>query len=182
VIMALDRLRPASELAASRPHGDRLKYVGGCRCAECRAANAAYERMRQHARKAGDWNGIVPAVRARRHLLMLSLRGIGRLAVAAATDLSRTNLAKIRAGRRHNIRARTERKILLVTTAARSDGSLVPSAMLWRRLGELLNEGYTKSFLARELGYVGPALQFSRGKVTARNDADVERLHRKLTT
>ena len=60
-------LKPASELAAKRPHGDRLRYVAGCRCDLCRKANSTYERERQKARAAGDWNGIVDAAKARQH-------------------------------------------------------------------------------------------------------------------
>lgn len=59
-------LKPAAELAKVRPHGTRLKYVGGCRCDACRSANSAYERDRQLARKHGDWNGLASARRARR--------------------------------------------------------------------------------------------------------------------
>lgn len=44
-------------LAASKPHGVRLRYMAGCRCLKCRMANSNYETMRARARKAGDWNG-----------------------------------------------------------------------------------------------------------------------------
>ena len=54
-------LRSAVELAAGKPHGTRIRYVGGCRCLPCRAANSRYESERQAARKLGDWNGLVDA-------------------------------------------------------------------------------------------------------------------------
>lgn len=54
-------LKPVAELAEQRSHGDRLKYLAGCRCVPCRAANSRYEVARAAARKAGDWNGLVPA-------------------------------------------------------------------------------------------------------------------------
>jgi hypothetical protein len=47
---------PMDELGRRRPyerevpHGDRRRYVRGCRCGECRAANAAYTRMRVSSR------------------------------------------------------------------------------------------------------------------------------------
>ena len=85
------------------------------------------------------------------------------------------------APRKRQIRARTERKILAVSRAQASDRSCVPAARTWKLIGELLDEGYTKSRLARRLGYVVPALQFNRERVTVRNATRVQRLHRALT-
>ena len=70
--MNLDSLRSAADLSATKPHGTRLKYMGGCKCMLCRAANSRYETERAVARKNGDWNGIVDARAARRHILKLS--------------------------------------------------------------------------------------------------------------
>lgn len=174
-------LRPAAELAAGRPHGDRLRYVAGCRCDDCRAGNAAYERMRIAARAAGDWNGLVPADRARAHVLALSRKGVGRRAIAAASDVGETCLVAIRSGRKRRIRARTERAILAVTTAVAFDHALVPAVATWRRIRALLEEGYTERFLSKQLGYKGHYLQFGRKMVTVRNAYQVDQLHRRLT-
>jgi hypothetical protein len=103
-------LRPVAELAADRPHGHRLRYLAGCRCFHCRRANSDYERERAAARAAGDWNGIVDAAPARRHILALSRRGVGRRMVAAASDVGLSVIADIRTGRKMRIRARTERQ------------------------------------------------------------------------
>lgn len=175
-------LRPAADLAADRPHGERLRYVGGCRCDECRAANARYERERLTARREGDWNGIVPADRARAHLLKLSKAGVGRRAVAAASDVADTVLQEIRAGRKKRIRARTERLILAVSAAQASDRALTPARRTHKLIAELLEEGYTAGFLAERLGYRHRGLQFRAERVTVRNAARVARLHRELTT
>ena len=43
-------MKPVTELARQRPHGDRLRYMAGCRCPACRGANSAYERLRARAR------------------------------------------------------------------------------------------------------------------------------------
>jgi hypothetical protein len=174
-------LRSVAELADGRPHGTRLRYLAGCKCFQCRRANSDYERQRQAARLAGDWNGIVDAAPARRHMAALSRAGVGRRAVRAATDVADTVLQDIRAGRRLRIRARTERKIMAVTAAARSDHSLVPAKKTWRLITELLHDGYSKRQLAKRLGYAD-ALQFSRDRVTAKNELRVSVLHRKLTT
>lgn len=173
-------LRPIAELAAGRPHGDRLRYLAGCRCAECRRANCTYAKARARACKAGDWNGIIPAAKARAHLAALAAQGVGRRAVGAACDVADTTLSAIISGDKTRIRARTERAILAVTVAAVADRALIPAGPTWKLLDELIASGYSKSALARELGYKTRALQLNRHQVTARNAADVERLHRRL--
>lgn len=175
-------LRPPAELAADKPHGMRLRYMGGCRCTECRKANSSYENERQKARRRGDWNGIVDAANARAHLRKLSRSGVGRRAVRDATDVADSVLAEIRAGKRRRIRARTERKILGVNVACRADHALVSSGATWELINQLIEEGYTKSFIARGLGFKGCAIQLGRKQVTVRRAADVAALHRKLTT
>lgn len=173
-------LRPAAQLAARRPHGDRVRYLAGCRCAECRAANTSYARQRERAIRAGDWNGLVSADRARAHMLALASQGIGRRAVQAATDVADSILSKIRAGTRTQIRASTERAILAVTPEMASDHALVDARPTWVLIDTLVRAGYTKARLARELGQSGPGLQLGRSRVTVRNAHLVERLHARL--
>jgi hypothetical protein len=175
-------LRPVSELGAARPHGNRLRYLAGCKCFLCRRSNSDYERIRQAARLAGDWNGIVDAGPARAHLLKLSAAGVGQWSVVAATDIARSMIHEIKNGDRLRIRARTLRKILAVTSAQRSDQSKVSAARAWRLIRQLLKEGFTKSALAKLLGYRTRALQLQRHRITARNEQRVIALHRKLTT
>lgn len=179
---AAARLRAVKAHAASLPHGMRARYAAGCRCEECRKANSAYENARQKARRQGGWNGLVDAAKARAHLRKLSRIGVGKNAVAAASDVARVILQDVRAGRRTKIRASTERRILAVTSAMASDRALVSAARTWRLLDELVDEGFTKTQLAAKLGYSRPALQIGRRQVTVRNAARVERLHRELTT
>lgn len=66
VSLAARGLKPIAQLAANRDHGDRVRYLAGCRCTDCRRANSAYESARQKARAAGDWNGFVLATRRAR--------------------------------------------------------------------------------------------------------------------
>lgn len=177
----LNGLRPAVDLAAGRAHGDRLRYIAGCRCDLCRKANSAYERERIRARREGDWNGIVSAEKARAHLIKLSKQGVGRRAVAYATDVAESIVHQIRMGTRTRVRARTERLILKVSPAMALDGANKRAARTWKLIDELREEGYTDAFIAKRLGYKRPALQFGRTYVTVRNAARVERLHRELT-
>lgn len=50
-------LAPAHVLAATKQHGTRIRYMGGCRCLPCRAANSRYECERQARRNLGLANG-----------------------------------------------------------------------------------------------------------------------------
>jgi hypothetical protein len=175
-------LRPAQDLAADKPHGVRLRYIAGCRCALCRKANSRYENERQQARRAGDWNGIVSADSAREHMLKLSRQGVGRRAIQAVTDIADTILQEVRSGRRTRIRARTARKILAVDKAMASDHALVPAGRTRRRIALLLEEGYTEAFLAKELGYATARLQFPKDQITVRNAERVRALYVRLTT
>lgn len=173
-------LKPAAMLAANRDHGDRLRYLGGCLCDKCRRANTAYECARAKARKAGDWNGIVSAAKARYHMLALSEHGIGRRAVQAATDISAIVLQEIRSGTKKNIRARTERKILAVTREMASDHALIHAADTWTLINKLIAAGYTKTQLAKLLDYTTHALQFKHDQITVRNAHEIRKLYNKL--
>lgn len=178
----LARGLPTPEHLAARPHGTRLRYLSGCRCVPCRAANSRYETARAAARKAGEWNGCVDAAPARAHLLKLGRQGVGYKSVAAAASVAVSVVAKIRSGERRQVRSLTARRILAVTADARADASTVPAGPTWRRIHQLLEEGYTKGRLARELGATRPALQLGRRRVLASTAVRVERLHRRLTS
>jgi hypothetical protein len=180
--LAARGLRTAADLALTRQHGDRLRYLAGCHCSECRGANTAYERTRSAARKAGDWNGIVPADKARAHLAALSAKNVGRRSVGDVSGVANTLLVDIIAGRKGNIRARTERAILAVTDAAAADHALIAAGPTWGLIDELIAGGYSKAELAQHLGYKTRALQFNRDWVTVRNAYDVQRMHALLRT
>ena len=172
-------LTAAAQRMAEQPHGTRLRYLAGCKCFHCRRANSDYERERQAAREAGDWNGFVDAGPARAHLRKLSRRGVGKRIVHAVSDVSLSVIDAVRAGRKTRIRARTERKILAVTPAARGDAALIPAGPTWERIGWLLDEGFTKGRIALELGRKTRALQINRRTVTVRTAARVEALVRR---
>lgn len=175
-------LKSLSELGARRPHGDRLRYMAGCRCLPCRAANSRYESGRQAARKGGDWNGLVSAKRARAHILKLSRQGVGRRAIAEASDVGATVIFQIRSGKKLRIRKRTEKKILSVTAAAVAGGALVPAERTLRLINRLIQvEGFTKAEIARRLGYKTEKLQIKPGLICARTAVAIERLYRRLT-
>jgi hypothetical protein len=173
-------LRSAIELGGGRPHGDRMRYMAGCRCVECRRANTSYEKARSLARKAGDWNGFVSAEKSRQHILALRAAGVGRDQVADAASVATSIIVKISAGDRAQVRARTERAILSVTVDALADRALIDAAPSWKLLDELHASGYTKAELARQLGYQREALQLGREQCTVRNAHQVKRLYERL--
>lgn len=175
-------LRLADALAADKPHGDRVRYLAGCRCADCRSANTAYERQRALARARGEWNGLVSAERVREHMKALSQAGVGRRVVSDVAGIAETTLSLLVSGKRTKLRAMHERAILAVTPAALADRALIDAGPTWRLLDELLGWGYSKTELARELGSKAkvPALQLMRTQVTVRNAYDVERMHQRL--
>lgn len=178
--LAARGLRPASELAKNRPHGDRLRYMGGCRCSECRGANTAYEKARVVARKAGDWNGFVDAQAARQHLQQLSVLGVGRHSVSDASGVADSILFEIVSGTKTRIRARTERVILAVTREAAADHAYVCAKSTWVLLDELIADGYTRGELALAMGRKTASLQVGRRQVTVRTRFGVQRLHERL--
>lgn len=132
------------------------------------------------AQKAGDWNGIVPAEKARAHMLYLAKKGIGRRAIQAATDIGDTILFAIRRGTKTNIRARTERLILAVTVDAAGDRALVSAKPTWKLINKMLAWGYSKTELAKRLGRTTPALQINKITCTVKSAYEVEKLHKQI--
>ena len=180
-VLAKRGLKPITALAANRDHGDRLRYLAGCRCPACRAANSQYERSRQIARRNGEGNGIVSAQKARAHLLALAEEGIGRRSVAAATDITQSTIAAIRSGEKPNIRERTERLILAVTPMIAGDRMLIDGGPSHKLLAELMSAGFSKKQIALELGNNDSVPQIGRReRVTVRSAHLIRLAHDRL--
>lgn len=173
-------LKPLADLAAKKPHGDRLRYMAGCRCVPCRAANSRYECARLKARQSGEWNGLVSTKEVKRHLRKLSRAGIGYKTVADASGVAKSTLARIKSGKKRQIRKQTEARILAVTAQARADASIVPAGQTWKYIYKLLEEGFTKAEIARRLGKKTPALQIRKDYVLARTAVAIERLYNRI--
>lgn len=159
--------------------GSRDGHTSACRCLPCRAARSAYERGRKEAVKEFG-PGIVPAEKAREHLKRLASRyNVGLRSVSAATDITVKVLRGIRSGDQTTIRRKTEKRILSVNRLAVSDHALVPATKTWRQINELLEEGYTQQFLAKQLGVNSGIIEFSETRVLAATATKVEKLYRK---
>ncbi len=174
-------LKPRAELALKLPHGHRVKYQAGCRCVPCRAANSRWVCERTREKRAGRSNALVPAAKARRHLLMLSRNGVGRRTVHAISGISASVIRLIATGRRDQIRAGTERQILGVDKYAMHGTSLVDAAPTWKIIDRLVSqEGFSKAELTRRLGYRNRTLQLDKKRITAANAAKVRSFYRQL--
>lgn len=164
---------------ADRPHGTRLRYLAGCKCVQCRAANSRYETHRLRERAKGRGNGIVPAAPARAHVAALGAKGMGYKRVAAAARVAVSVVALISSGRKTHIRQQTERRILGVRWQP-ALGARLDAGPTWVLLRELIAAGYPKVRLARWMGQRGPGLQVSRRQVSVRTALKVRALHRRL--
>lgn len=167
----LPNMRPVGELASRRPHGDRLRYIAGCRCDACRKANSAREREYAQRRKAGEGNPIVPADAARGHILALAAAGVGMASVVEATGISRAILCKVKDGSRRGLRRANEQKILAVPFDYLADGALVDARPIWQLIRKTMRDGgFTQRRIGREVH--GPhvrSLQISKKQITVRN-------------
>lgn len=173
-------LRSAAELGKTKPHGCRMRYLAGCRCVPCRAANSQYSVWRDKENREGRGAGIVDAAKARRHILKLAERGIGYKSVARDARVGKTIVLEIRTGARPRIRQSTERKILFVGDSAARGATVVPAAPTWKQINKLLREGFTKSTLSQRLGFKNHAIQFNRDTILKRNARRVDKLYRML--
>lgn len=176
-------MRPADlplDVGERSPHGTRVRYVAAkCRCTDCRRANTEYQRTRAIAQVRGNSNGLVDAGPIRKHLLALSVAGVGIRCVSDIARVPRITLNEIKQGRRARIRALSASRILAVTRdAAMHDYTLVPGAELLERLEHLrVFNDWTGKELARRMGYRGNSIQF-RDPLTARNARKIERFLR----
>ncbi|MGC2239174.1 MAG: hypothetical protein WA584_23665 [Pyrinomonadaceae bacterium] len=172
-------LKSASALAVDKPHGTRIKYVAGCRCADCRAANTGYELRRAQARREGDWNGLVSAEPAKEYINFLSRRGMGRRAVSEKSGVCSSTIQKIKSGEKKQIRAATEKKIFIVDLEI---SHIVPAEETWKRINLLLSEGFTEEDLARRFGSKSkyPRLQYRKNYVLSSTALKVEKFYNEV--
>jgi len=173
-------LRSAQELGASKPHGTRGRYLAGCKCVPCRAANSRASCAYDKAAREGNGNPIVSAKPVRKHLLKLAQCGLGRRLIADAAGVPQSTIRAIRMGTRRQVRLRTAERILAVTDELRGDATLLPAGPTWALIDKLLDEGFTRARLSALIGNNGRALQISTTFVTAKTACRVEKLYRFL--
>ncbi len=175
------RTRPKDLPPAERYlHGSRARYVSGCRCAPCTEANREYARMRTKLPP----NPLVPAGRARAHILKLRKRGIGRRTLADVAKVAITTVAELGAGRKTTLRKDTAERLLAAKFEdCVGDRHMVDAAPTQKLLAKLMEMGFTKTEIARRLGSTGktPSLQMKASTITAANARKVARLYREFS-
>lgn len=162
---------------APAPHGTRARYnYIACRCDSCRAAHAAYARERRRRKTPMvEVNDIAVQIET------LSKQGIGTRAIADATGLDRHAIQWIKKGRVQRVHSSTAQRILAVDQQAIADHATIPIAPTCRLIRGLVEDGYTRKWIARQLGYRGGGLPFlytGSRRLSALNASKVERLCR----
>lgn len=182
------RARDADRYVApdsNRAHGSRAKYViEGCRCRPCTAANLAYNKELA----ARTVPTMVDAGPVRAHIEKLARQGVGFKTVARLAGVAVSSVGKVlygvpAAGKPPSARVRREtaEKVLAVTADQAAGAQLVAATETWQLLEDLLAQGFTKGYLARQLGARTPALQLRRDTVLASTAHKVRGLHRRLS-
>jgi hypothetical protein len=167
------------ERSAQPAHGTRPRFLGGCRCVACRAANARFRQRRRLVWRAGGGDKLV-SERSREHLRRLSSAGVGSIAVAQASTLGESTVKDIRTGKRPLVRESTETLILSVETNAARKGALVDTSGAWAQIDELLAAGFNRADLALRLGIRTPKLQFRRSRMIQANVDRVDAFYRMI--
>ena len=172
------RIKELKRRPTSQPHGSRARYMRGCRCLPCRAANSRYECQRQLERLKGWANGCTGTEQVRQHLHAAEPPGHRQQAGRQGRAGEPGALQQVRLELRKHMRAQSVARVLAVGAEARAPGALVPAGSTLRRIEWLLDEGFTRTALARMLGSKAkqPKLQIRNDRVDAGTAAKVKAL------
>lgn len=137
-------------------HGTRANYVRGCKCADCRAANARYTKLAKYRSDKGI-STLVDAAPVKAHLAQLRAAGVGKRTIAQRAGVAQTVVNRL-IGIDHSKPARrvhpdTARKLLAVTIDDHADGTFIPSTGATRRIQALVSIGWTQTELGRRIGW-----------------------------
>lgn len=173
-------------------HGTRARYVTGCRCLPCRAANATYNNRRDRLRAYGrPTTDLVDAGPVREHIRALSAAGMGRRQLARVSGVANSVLVKILYGDAargmppsRRVRPATAARILGVQAPVRAPSALVDSAGTVRRLRALVAVGWPQARLAERIGWtdanLSALIRGERAQVEQRTADAVVKLYDQL--
>lgn len=137
-----------------RAHGTRSSYVAGCRCEQCRKANARYATRRERI----DYvTSKVDATDVRAHVQWLRDHGMGTRSIAEAAGVARSTIMALecspKTGRpKSTVDINVARRLLAVHHEL-PGGATVDSIGLRRRVQALAAIGWSFSELDRRLGH-----------------------------
>lgn len=171
-----------------RDHGYARYRLDGCRCYVCALACSDYNTRRNRLIAYGQWEPFVPIEETRFRVQNLADIGFGDRSIAALAGLGRSVVRNIRLGYRSDpargnptltkIRKDTAAAIAAIPfdPMAAPDGAYIDGAKTWERIGYLLEAGYTRGWIALQIGRKTPALQLGKGKVTVRAARQIQAL------
>lgn len=137
-------------------HGQRTTYVKGCRCSDCRAANARYGKLAKFRQQTGR-HVLVDAAPVRRHLTKLRAAGVGKRTIAKRAGVSQTvvdRLLGLNSDRpADRVRPDTARKLLAVQADQLAEGAYIDATGSTRRLQALVAIGHTQTSLAQRIDW-----------------------------
>lgn len=158
-------------VAPARAHGTRAKYVvEKCRCDDCRRSNREY--VRADRRRVAP--AYVEADTARQHVRYLARNGVGLKAVVQISGVSTGCIWKLMYGRNgrpsKRVRRETHDAICAVHPEQGLDGSRVDAGEADKIVATLLERGWTKAAIGRQVhGPDARSLQISGQQVTRKN-------------
>jgi hypothetical protein len=167
---------------SQRPHGYARYRLDGCRCYTCGYARSQYDDRRNRLIAYGQWEPFVGIEETQFRIQSLKDLGFGDRAIATLAGIERKTIRDIAAGIRHDpsrnnppltkIRRETAAAVAAIPydQLEAPDGAYIDATLTWERIGQLLDAGYTRTWIARRLGSTAktPALQLGRRRVTAR--------------
>lgn len=140
---------------ATQECGTTGAYASGCRCLDCRAANAAYIREWRHARlrpMVVPPDVTVPAGSARRHLETLRASGLGTDTIAERAGVHYRAVERIAAGEMDRVTPAVRDAILAVSSLDLAPHALVPADDTVIHLADLIDLGWTRYRIAKATG------------------------------
>ncbi len=124
-------------------------------------------------------NQLVSTAPAIRHIAFLRTKSVGLKTVALRSGVAYSVVERIVSGKIKRSRRCTIEAILGVLPIARGRAK-IDATETWRLLDDLIARGWTKGWIAQQLGSKTPALQIKRDRVTGESARRVRELHARL--
>lgn len=149
------------------PHGTRARYIAGCHCASCRAANTAYGRSYKQAR-ARNGCRLVSTEPVRIHILALHADGVEYVAIARAAGCHIAVLTAIVSCGQQRMFPEVAARIMAVGSGAAAHNSRRPVSDAAEIVALLEARHVTRADMARVMRWRRGALQLRDHHVTRR--------------